>query len=97
MDAIFMNSENIKASYAHYLLVNLTDEIDLRRGKKSIALSKLSICYTWQNIKSLYRNNKFEISVSMWNDKLQLSDGLYSASGIQDFFWVYFWETWKIC
>ena len=46
MDAMFMNSENIKASYAHILLVNLTDEIDLRRGKKSIALSKLSICYT---------------------------------------------------
>ena len=38
MDAIFMNSENIKASYAHILLVNLTDEIDLRRGKKKYCL-----------------------------------------------------------
>ena len=38
MDAIFMNSENIKTSYAHILLVNLTDEIDLQRGKKKYCL-----------------------------------------------------------
>ena len=62
MDTIFMNSENNKTSKPHVLLLNLTDKIDLQRGEKTIALSKLSIYYTLKNIKSLYSNNKFKIS-----------------------------------
>ena len=57
-----MNSENNKTSKTHVLLLNLTDKIDLQRGEKTIALSKLSIYYTLKNIKSLYSNNKFKIS-----------------------------------
>ena len=30
-------------------------------GEKVIALSNLSICYTWKKIKSSYNNNKFKI------------------------------------
>ena len=70
MDTIFMNSENSKTSKPHVLILNLTDKIDLRRGEKSIALSNLSIYYTWQNIKSSYNNNKFKISAPTWNDGL---------------------------
>ena len=55
-----MNFENRKASDPHRLLLNLTDKIDFSR--KDIALSNLSICYTWKNIKMSYENNKFEIS-----------------------------------
>ena len=62
MDTIFMNSENNKTSKPHVLLLNLTDKIDLQRGEKTIALSKLSIYYTLKNIKSLYSNNKFKVS-----------------------------------
>ena len=62
MDTIFMNSENNKTSKPHVLLLNLTDKIDLQKGEKTIALSKLSIYYTLKNIKSLYSNNKFKIS-----------------------------------
>ena len=51
MDTIFMNSENSKTSKPHVLILNLTDKIDLRRGEKSIALSNLSIYYTWKNSK----------------------------------------------
>ena len=40
-----MNTENSKATRPHVLLLNLTDKIDLRRGKKSIALSNLSIYF----------------------------------------------------
>ena len=54
--------------------------------KKSIALSNLSIYYTWKNIKSSYNNNKFKISAPTWNDKFELPDGLYSVSNIQDYF-----------
>ena len=57
-----MNSENNKTSKPHVLLLNLTDKIDLQRGEKTIALSKLSIYYTLKNIKSLYSNKKFKIS-----------------------------------
>ena len=40
-----MNSENSKTSHPHGLLLSLTDKIDLRRGKKSVALSNLCIYY----------------------------------------------------
>ena len=56
MDTIFMNYENSKTSRLHILILNLTTKLDLKRGEKSIALSKLSIYYTWKNIKSSYSN-----------------------------------------
>ena len=48
MDTIFMNSENSKTSKPHVLIINLTDKIDSRRGEINIALSNLSIYYTWK-------------------------------------------------
>ena len=70
MDTIFMNSENSKPSEYHVLVLKLTDELDLRRGQKTVALSNLSIYYTWKNIKSSYNNNKFKISAPTWNEEL---------------------------
>ena len=58
MDTIFMNSEKIKTSKRHILILKLTDKLDLRRGEKIIALSNLSIYYTCKNIKSSYNNKK---------------------------------------
>ena len=52
MDTIFMNSENSKTSEHNVLVLNLTDKLDLRRGQKTVALSNLSIYYTWKNVKS---------------------------------------------
>ena len=86
MDTIFMKSENSKISEPHVLILKLTDKLDLRRGEKIIALSNLSIYYTWKNIKSSYNNNKFKISAPTWNDKFELPDGSYSVSDIQDYF-----------
>ena len=56
MDTIFMNSENSRTSEYHVLLLKLADKLHLRRSQKSVALSNLSIYYTWRNIKSSYRN-----------------------------------------
>ena len=81
-----MNSEDSKKSKPHVLILQLTDKLDLRRGEKSIALSNLSIYYTWKSIKSTYNNNRFKISAPTWNDKFELSDGSYSISDIQDYF-----------
>ena len=86
MDTIFMNSENSKTSEPYVLIIKLNDKLDLRRGEKIIALSNLSIYYTWKNIKSSYNNNKFKISAPTWNNKFELPDVSYSVSNIQDYF-----------
>ena len=86
MDTIFMNSDNSRASKPHILKLKLTSNLDLRIGEKVIALSNLSIYYTWKNIKNSYYNNKFKISASTWNEKFKLPDGSYSVSDIQDYF-----------
>ena len=80
-----MNSENSKTSKPRVLVLKLTNKLDLRISEKIIALSNLSICYPWKNIKSSY-NNKFKISAPTWNDKFELPDGSYSLSDIQGLF-----------
>ena len=60
MDTIFMNSENSKTSDPHRLFLNLTDKISLTRSDKYVALSNLSIYYTWKNIKKSYKINNLE-------------------------------------
>ena len=86
MDTIFMNSENSKTPEPHVLILKLTNKLNLRICKKVIALSNLSIYYTWKNVKSSYNNNKFKIFAPTWNDKFELRDGSYSISDIQDYF-----------
>ena len=86
MDTIFMNSENSKISEYNVLVLKLTDKLDLRRGQKTVALSNLSIYYTWKNVKSSYNNNKFKISAPTWSEEFELLDGSYSISDIQDYF-----------
>ena len=86
MDTIFMNSENSRTSEYHVLTLKLADELDLRRGQKTVALSNLSIYYTWKNIKSSYNNNRFEISAPTWSEEFKLPEGSYSISDIQDYF-----------
>ena len=56
MDAIFMDSKNSKTSDLHRLLLNLTYKINLSRSHKYVALSNLSIYYTWTNIKKSCKN-----------------------------------------
>ena len=58
-----MNSENSKISDPHILLLNLSDKINLKGSDKYVALSNLSIYYTWKIIKKSYKNNKFKISL----------------------------------
>ena len=87
MDTIFMNSENSKTSEHNVLVLKLTDKLYLRRGQKTVALSNLSIYYTWKNVKSSYNdnNNKFKISAPTWSEEFKLPDGSYLVSDIQDY------------
>ena len=52
MDTIFMDSENSRTSEYHVLVLNFSNKL------KTVALSNLSIYYTWKNIKSSYNNKK---------------------------------------
>ena len=51
MNTIFMSSKNSKTSNPHGLLLNLTDKINLKRSDKYVALTNVSIHYTWKDIK----------------------------------------------
>ena len=81
-----MKSKNSQTSKTYVLIFMFTDKLDLRRGENRIALSNLSIYYTWKSIKSSHNNNKFKIYAPTWNNKLELPDGSYSLSDIQDYF-----------
>ena len=52
MNTLFMNSKNSKTSDPHRLPLNLTDKIKLKRTDKYVALSNLSMFYTWKSIKT---------------------------------------------
>ena len=67
-------------------MLKLTNKLDLTEGQKSVALSNLSIYYTWKNLKRSYNNNKFKISAPTESDEFELPDRSYSISDIQDYF-----------
>ena len=50
-----------------------------------MALANLSIYYTWKNVKSIYKNNKFKISAPKWNETFDLPDGSYNLSAIPNY------------
>ena len=86
MNTIYMNSKNNETTYPHRLLLNLTDKIKLKRNDKYFAFSSLSIYYTWKNMKTSYKNNKFKISAPTWTEDFEWPDGSYSVSDIQGYF-----------
>ena len=57
-----MNCKNSGTSIPQKLLLNITDKINLRKNENYAALSNLSIYYTWKNVKTSCKNNKFKIS-----------------------------------
>ena len=50
MNTIFMNPKKSKTFDPHRVLLNLADKVNLKRSDKYIALSNLSMYYTWKNI-----------------------------------------------
>ena len=61
-DTIFMTSKNSKTSDPHRLLLHLEHKINLTRSDKYVALSNLSIHYTWKKYKKSFKNKKSKIS-----------------------------------
>ena len=58
-----MNTENSKINESNKFIYEFTDKLNLKTpNNRNIGLVNLSIYYTWKNIKSVYKNNKFRIS-----------------------------------
>ena len=72
---VFKNANN------NYEL-DLTGKLNLKNPKNNKDLANLSIYYTWKNIKSEYKNNKFKISARTWKETFDLPDVSYSIDGI---------------
>ena len=86
MEATFIDSENIKTSDHHRLILNLSYKRDLQRSGKHIALSNLSIYYIQNNIEKHHKNNKLNISAPTCNEKLKSPDRSYSVLKFKDYF-----------
>ena len=86
METFFMNSENSKTNEPYRFKYDLIDKLDFKNRNKNMALASLSIYYTWKNVKSIYKNNKFKISAPTWNETFDLPDGSYNIPAIQNYF-----------
>ena len=78
MDTIFLNSGKSKACDPCWLVLNLTDKINVK-GNKYITLSNLSINYTWKNIKSHIKtiDRKYQLQYGMANSNYLMDHILY--------------------
>ena len=84
-ETFFMNTKNSKTNGPNRFKYDLIDKLDLKNPNKNMALTNLSIYYTWKNVKSVYNNNKFKISAPTWNETFDLPDGSYNISEIQEY------------
>ena len=86
METFFMNTKNSKTNESHRFKYDLIDRLNLKNPNKNMALANLSIYYTWKNVRSIYKNNKFKISAPTWNETFDLPDGQYNIPAIQNYF-----------
>ena len=49
--------------------------MNLKRSDKYVALSNLSIHFTWKDVKRSYKNKKLNISTPTLNEKINLPRG----------------------
>ena len=95
MNTIFMNSKNSLTSDPRRLLLSLTNKLNLKRSAKHVALSNLSIYYTWKNVKMSYKNDKFEISAPTLIEEFELLVGSLYLSDIQEYYKYIATKTWR--
>ena len=79
-----MNSKNSKTFAPRKLLINLKDKMNFKRSDEYVAPSNIGIYYTWKNIKKVIRT--FKVSAPKWNEEIELPDGSYFVSDIQNQF-----------
>ena len=52
METIFINTENSTTNESQRFKLDLTDKLNLKNANKNMALTNLSIYYTWKNTTS---------------------------------------------
>ena len=75
-----MNSKNSKKLHTHRSIRNLIDKKKLKRSDQYVALSNLTVSYTWKSIKN------FKIAALTWSDKFELPNRSRPLYGIEDYF-----------
>ena len=84
METIFINTKNSKTNQPHKFRLILADNLNVKNPDKKMALANLNIYYSWTNIKSAYKSNKFMISAPTWFTWWILFNFRYSR-----LFWIY--------
>ena len=84
METTFLKMENSKTNEPHKFVLTLPQRLDLRSLDKHVCLQNLYIYHTWKNIIQQYKNNKLKKIAPTRNDEIELPDGSYSGSYIQD-------------
>ena len=54
--------ESNETNERHKFVLNLSERLDLRSSNKYVALQKLSVYYTWKNVRKQCKNNKLNIT-----------------------------------
>ena len=69
METTFMNTENSKTNEPYRFRLTLADKLNLKDLNKNMALTNLTIYYTWKNIKLHITtiNLKFLLQLGMMN------------------------------
>ena len=80
-----MNTKNSKTNEPNRFRLYFTDKLNLKNNK-TISLANLGIHFTWQNVRSLFNNNKFKIFAPTSYETFDLPDGSYNIQQIQDYF-----------
>ena len=86
METIFINTHNSKTSEPNRFRYALNDKLNLKTRNEIIALANMSVYYTWKNVQSEYKNNKFKITAPAWDETFDLPDESYNIQQIQDYF-----------
>ena len=82
METVFMNTENSNTNESNKFFNEFADKRNLKNPNRNIALTNLTIYYTWKNITFTYTNNKFKISAATCNDEFDLPEGSCYISDI---------------
>lgn len=83
--------EPIGANKSHDFIVRFNPPLNLNPEMKHyLALDRLSMTYSWYNIRSEYGNNKIKYTHdgSTWQT-ITFSDGMYSCSDMNDYIHQY--------
>ena len=90
MDTIFLSSKNSKTSEPLRVILNITDEINLKSFEKYVVLSNLIIYCTWKNINKCTWKN---INKSYINKQYQLQSGMINFINLMDRILYYIFKT----